>query len=84
MGKSLHLKNPRTFNEKIQWLKLNDRNPIHTKLVDKYEAKILVGDAIGNNHIVPTLGVWDKYEDIDFSELPNQFVLKCTHDSGGC
>lgn len=52
-------------------------------LVDKYEAKRLVADTIGESHIIPTLGVWDKFEDIDFSVLPNQFVLKCTHDSGG-
>lgn len=79
----LDLENPQTFNEKIQWLKLNDRNPKHTMLVDKYEAKRLVADTIGESHIIPTLGVWDKFDDIDFSILPNQFVLKCTHDSGG-
>lgn len=52
-------------------------------LVDKYEAKSLVADSIGESHIIPTLGIWDRFEDIDFSILPNQFVLKCTHDSGG-
>lgn len=83
MGKRLHLENPQSFNEKIQWLKLNDRNPKHTILVDKYEAKFLVATTIGESHIIPTLGVWDKFDDIDFSLLPNQFVLKCTHDSGG-
>lgn len=79
----LDLENPQSFNEKIQWLKLNDRNPKHTMLVDKYEAKRLVAHSIGESHIIPTLGIWDRFEDIDFSILPNQFVLKCTHDSGG-
>lgn len=77
-----NLKNPKTFNEKIQWLKLYDRNPYYTKLVDKYEVKKIVADIIGEEHIIPTLGVWDKAEDIDFVSLPNQFVLKATHDSG--
>lgn len=77
------LKNPKTFNEKLQWLKLNDRKDIYTTMVDKYEAKKYVADIIGEEHIIPTLGVWNKFEDIDFNSLPNQFVLKCTHDSGG-
>ena len=83
IGKKLDLKNPKTFNEKIQWLKLNDRKDIYTTMVDKYEAKKYVADLIGEEYIIPTLGVWDKFEDIDFDKLPNQFVLKCTHDSGG-
>ena len=83
MGKKLDLKNPQTFNEKLQWLKLYDRKPIYTTMVDKYEAKKYVADKIGEQYIIPTLGVWDKFEDIDFDKLPNQFVLKCTHDSGG-
>lgn len=82
-GKPLNLKNPQTFNEKIQWLKLHDRKPIYTKMVDKYEAKEYVANIIGSEYIIPTLGVWDKFDDIPFSELPDQFVLKCTHDSGG-
>lgn len=82
-GKILHLKDPQTFNEKLQWLKLNDRKPIYTTMVDKYEAKKYVADIIGEEYIIPTLGVWDKFEDIDFDKLPDQFVLKCTHDSGG-
>ena len=77
-----NLKNPKTFNEKLQWLKLYDRNPYYTKLVDKYEVKKIVADIIGEEYIIPTLGVWDKAEDIDFDSLPNQFVLKATHDSG--
>lgn len=81
--KELNLSNPRTFNEKLQWLKLYDHNPIYTKMVDKYEAKKYVASIIGDKYIIPTLGVWDRFSDIDFDVLPNQFVLKCTHDSGG-
>ena len=81
--KPLHLKNPRTFNEKLQWLKLYDRNPEYTRMVDKLEAKKYVAERIGEEYIVPTLGVWDRFEEIDFDALPDQFVLKCTHDSGG-
>lgn len=83
MGKRLNLKNPQTFNEKLQWLKLYDRKPEYTRMVDKYEAKQYVAERIGEEYIIPTLGVWDKFEDIDFDSLPDQFVLKCTHDSGG-
>lgn len=83
MGTKLNLNNPQTFNEKLQWIKLYERNPQYTKMVDKYEAKEYVGNIIGNQYIIPTLGVWEKFDDIDFQKLPNQFVLKCTHDSGG-
>lgn len=83
IGKKLDLKNPRTFNEKLQWLKLHDRNPLYTVLVDKYAVKDYVAEKVGGEHIIPTLGVWDRFEDIDFDVLPDQFVLKCTHDSGG-
>lgn len=83
MGYKLDLTNPKTFNEKLQWLKLYDRKPEYTAMVDKYEAKKYVADRIGGEHIIPTLGVWDSFDDIDFSKLPDQFVLKCTHDSGG-
>lgn len=83
MGYWPDLKNPKTFNEKMQWMKLHDRNPLYTKLVDKYEVKKIVADIIGEKYIIPTLGVWDKFDDIDFDKLPEQFVLKCTHDSGG-
>lgn len=82
-GKKLDLNSPSTFNEKIQWLKLYDRKPIYTTLVDKCEVKKYVATLIGEKHIIPTLGVWAKYEDINFQNLPKQFVLKCTHDSGG-
>ena len=83
MGKRLNLKNPRTFNEKLQWLKLFGRRPIDTTLSDKYAVKEYIAKTIGNQYVIPLLGVWDKFEDIDFDKLPNQFVLKCTHDSGG-
>lgn len=83
MGKELNLDNPKTYSEKLQWLKLYDRKPQYTDMVDKYKAKEYVSDIIGHEYIIPTLGVWNKFEDIDFDSLPNQFVLKCTHDSGG-
>lgn len=82
MGKKLNLDNPQTFNEKLQWLKLNDRKDIYTTMVDKYAVKEYVGNIIGNEYIIPTLGVYDKFDDINFDELPKQFVMKCTHDSG--
>lgn len=74
--KWLHLRNPQTFNEKLQWLKLHDRNPEYTKMVDKYEVKKYVANIIGEEYIIPTIGVWNNFEDIDFTILPNQFVLK--------
>lgn len=83
LGKSLNLDAPQTYNEKIQWLKLYDRRPEYTMMVDKYAVKDYVEGIIGKEHIIPTLGVWDKFDEIDFEKLPNQFVLKCTHDSGG-
>lgn len=83
MGKGLDLDNPRTFNEKLQWLKLYDRKPEYTIMVDKYAVKKYVADIIGEEYIIPTLGVWNHFDEIDFDKLPNQFVLKCTHDSGG-
>ena len=81
--KFLKLKKPTTYLEKLQWMKLYDRNPIYTMLVDKYEVKNYVAEKLGDQHIIPLLGVWDDVEDIDFSVLPNQFVMKCTHASGG-
>ncbi len=83
MGKRLTLKNPQTYNEKLQWLKLYDRKPEYSIMVDKYEAKRYISERIGDKYIIPTLGIWERFDDIDFSKLPNQFVLKCTHDSGG-
>ena len=75
--------NPITYNEKLQWLKLYDRKPEYTSMVDKFEVKKIVADKIGKEYIIPTLGVWNSFDDIDFEQLPKQFVLKCTHDSGG-
>lgn len=75
-------KHPKTFCEKINWLKLYDRNPLYTRMVDKYEVKEYVAGIIGEQYVIPTLGVWDRAEDIDFDSLPDQFVLKATHDSG--
>ena len=83
MKRKLDLENPKTFTEKLQWLKLYNRKPEYTVMVDKYAVKQYVADTIGEAYIIPTLGVWDKFEDIDFDALPEQFVLKCTHDSGG-
>lgn len=81
--KKLNWSHPKTFSEKLQWLKLYDRNPEYTKMVDKIEVKKYVASIIGEEHIIPTLGVWDRFDDIDFDALPDQFVLKCSHDSGG-
>ena len=83
MKQTLHLDNPKTFTEKIQWLKLHDRKPIYTKMADKYEVKEYVAQRIGEQYVIPTLGVWDRFDDIDFSLLPSQFVLKSTNGGGG-
>lgn len=82
MGEKLNLDNPIKFNEKLQWLKLNDRKEEYTNLVDKYEVKKYISNKIGEKFVIPNIGVWDNFESIDFSELPEKFVLKCTHDSG--
>lgn len=81
--KFCNLKNPITYNEKLNWLKLHDKNPLYTRIVDKYEAKEYVKGLVGDEIIIPTLGVWNSFDEIDFNTLPNQFVLKCTHDSEG-
>ena len=83
MGYDLNLTAPRTYSEKLQWLKLYYHNPLYTTLVDKYAVKDYVANAIGSDFIIRTLGVWDKFDSINFDSLPDQFVLKCTHDSGG-
>ena len=83
MGCELSLTSPQLFNEKIQFLKLYDRNPLYSRLVDKYKVKKWIAEKIGQKYVIRTLGVWDSFDDIDFNKLPNQFVLKCTHDSGG-
>jgi len=81
--RKLNLSNPVTFTEKLQWMKLYDRREIYTTMVDKYAVKEYVSKKIGKQYIIPTIGVWDNFEQINFDELPNQFVLKTTHDSGG-
>lgn len=81
MGKKLNLNPPVTYNEKLNWIKLYDRNPLYTQLADKLAVRKYVSERIGEEYLVPLLGVWDKVENIDFESLPNQFVLKCTHDS---
>ena len=83
LKKNLNFRNPKSFNEKLQWLKVYDRKDVYTTMVDKLEAKEFVKERIGQEYIIPTLGVWERVEDIDFAALPKKFVLKCTHDSGG-
>ena len=82
-GEKLNLKTPKSYNEKLQWLKIYDHNAKYRDLVDKYEAKRVVSHIIGEEYIIPTLFVWNNVEEIEWEKLPNQFVLKCTHDSGG-
>ena len=83
MGKKLKLKNPKAFSEKLQWLKLYDRNPEYTKMVDKVSAKKYVASIIGEKYIIPTLGVWNKVEDIEWERLPDKFVIKTSNGGGG-
>ena len=84
MGEKLDFENPKTFNQKLQWLKLYNRKPEYTTMVDKYAVKEYVANIIGKEHIIPTLGVWNSVDEIDWDVLPNQFVLKTTHGGGGC
>lgn len=83
LGEKLDLDNPSTFNEKLQWLKIHDRNPLYTTLVDKYRVKQWVSDRIGAEHVTKTYAMWEHAEDIDISGLPERFVLKTNHDCGG-
>ncbi len=83
MGRRLNLKNPKRFTEKLQWLKLYDRKPEYTKMVDKITAKDYVANIIGGQYIIPTLGTWHHFDEIDFSTLPEKFVLKTNHGGGG-
>lgn len=82
MGRELDLENPVTFNEKIQWLKLYDRDPRYTLMVDKFKVREYIARELGHEYLVPLLGVWDSPEEIDFDTLPERFVLKCNHNSG--
>lgn len=77
-----NLRNPKTFNEKLSWLKLHYRDPLMSRMVDKADAKDYVAQIIGDEYVIPTYGLWDSADDIDFSALPEQFVMKGTHDSG--
>ena len=83
MSFPLDLRHPITFNEKLQWMKLYDRNPVYTELVDKLKVKKWVSERIGPEYVIPTLAVYNSVEDIDLAVLPDRFVLKCNHDSGG-
>ena len=78
-----NLVKPSTFNEKLNWLKLHDHNPLYTQMADKYAVKALVESAVGSEYLIPTIGVWNSFDEIDFDSLPQSFVLKCTHDSEG-
>ena len=82
MDKKLDLKNPKTFNEKLQWLKLYNRKPEYTMMVDKYAVREYIKEKLGEEYLIPLLGVWDSPDNIDFDKLPSQFVLKCNHNSG--
>lgn len=82
MGEILHLKHPQKFNEKLQWLKIYNRNTDYITMVDKYNVKRYVASIIGDEYIIKTYGVWESFDDINFEKLPENFVLKCTHDSG--
>lgn len=81
-GKELNLVEPKTFNEKLQWLKLNDRKEIYTMMADKYKMRQYVSEKLNGEYTIPLLGVWDSPDEIDFESLPDQFVLKCNHNSG--
>lgn len=82
LKRRLNIRNPRYFNEKIQWLKLYDHNPIYSRLVDKYEVRQYVKDIMGEKYLIPLIGVYNRIEEIPFDKLPEKYVLKCTHDSG--
>ncbi len=82
LGKELDLNNPQTFNEKLQWLKLYNRRPEYTMMVDKYKVRDYIAKKLGDEYLIPLLGVWDDPDEINFDALPNQFVLKCNHNSG--
>lgn len=82
MKRPLHLNPPVTFNEKLQWLKLNDHKDIYTVMADKYECREYIKDRLGDKYLVPIYGVWENVDEIPFELLPNEFVIKCTHDSG--
>jgi hypothetical protein len=81
-GEKLNLKNPRGINEKINWLKINDIHLEYTNYVDKIAVRDIITEKLGEEYLIPLLGKWDCFDDIDFDMLPDKFVLKCSHDSG--
>ena len=83
VGRKLNIKNPTTLNEKLQWMKFNYRFPLQSIVSDKLLVRDYVADKIGEEFLIPLIGTWEKFDDIDFKKLPNKFVLKCNHDSGG-
>ena len=83
LGKWPNFDAPATLNEKLQWIKLYDRKPEYTMMVDKYEVKKYIAKEIGEEYLIPTIGIWDDFDEIEFDKLPERFVLKCTHNSGG-
>lgn len=83
LGYDINLDDPKTFDEKLNWLKLYNRNPEYTKLVDKYLVKEYIKKIIGEEYVIPTIGIYNSFDEIDFDVLPTKFVIKCTHDSGG-
>lgn len=82
VGRELNLENPQTFTEKLNWLKVYDHNPRYTMLADKYQVREWVAETIGEEYLVPLLGVFDSADEINFDLLPDKFALKCTHNSG--
>ena len=80
--RKLHLRHPKHYNEKLQWMKLHDRKPEYARMVDKYEVRSYIAELLGEEYLIPCLGVYSSFEDIDFDKLPDRFVIKCTHDSG--
>ena len=82
MHEKLNLHNPITYTQKIQWLKLHNTNPVYSQMVDKFQVKTIIAKELGEDYLIPMLGVWDSFDDIDFQNLPEQFVLKTSHDSG--
>lgn len=82
LGRDLNLEDPRSFNEKLQWIKLHDRDPKYTMMVDKYLVRDYIREKLGEEYLIPLIGAWDSPDEIDFDSLPDQFVLKCNHNSG--
>lgn len=82
MGRVPDYENPRTFSEKLAWMRLYDHNPLYTTLVDKLAVRDYVRERVGEDVLIPLYGVWERAEDIDFDSLPDSFVLKCNHESG--